>query len=444
MQKHSGSPPKKTEATALVTEAVTNHPVVIFSKTYCPFCHSAKDDIAAASKSVANMPSPKIFELDNMGPLGQAVQASLAETTGRRTVPNVFIAGNPVGGGSEIAAFASRGVLKQMLAKARDEQAPAQVDRTPAPASAPAPVAIADDTEVPVASADDAEVPVPSFVDAEIAQNPVVIFSKTYCPFCHRAKDAIAAASAEIPNAATTAVHELDHMGSRGAAIQDHLLGVTGQRTVPNIFIGSTHVGGCEEVLTLERNGELKPLIGKAQMQVPTETAVSLPVASEEKTIILGAGCFWGVQLALQRVPGVLHTEVAYSNGASDNITYDDVCSGTTQAAEVVSVRYDENVVSLPQLLDVWQNRHDPTSLNKQGNDVGTQYRSAIFFSDDAQLEQISVWKQSAETALGIALVTDIDPVKNYRKAEDYHQQYLEKKGQSIEKGSTEAIRCYG
>lgn len=113
----------KAKANVLINEAVAKYPIVIFSKTYCPYCHSANAHIAASRRMLTDMPALKVYKLNHMGKLGTAVQVSLAERTGRNTVPNVFVDGQSVGGGDEIAAFARSGVLKQMMANARDHYA---------------------------------------------------------------------------------------------------------------------------------------------------------------------------------------------------------------------------------------------------------------------------------------------------------------------------------
>jgi peptide-methionine (S)-S-oxide reductase len=143
------------------------------------------------------------------------------------------------------------------------------------------------------------------------------------------------------------------------------------------------------------------------------------------------AGCFWGVEEAFRQIKGVTSTTVGYTGGALKNPTYEDVCSGRTGHAEAVEVEFDPAVVSYEQLLSVFWQRHDPTTMNRQGPDVGTQYRSAIFFHDAAQeasargskavLEKMNVFKRP--------IVTEVVPATDFYRAEDYHQQYLEKRG---------------
>ncbi|CAO2837939.1 unnamed protein product [Amaranthus hypochondriacus] len=162
-----------------------------------------------------------------------------------------------------------------------------------------------------------------------------------------------------------------------------------------------------------------------------------------------GAGCFWGVELAFQRVPGVTRTEVGYSQGFTDNPTYDDICSGMTNHSEVVRVQYDPKQCSYDTLLDVFWARHDPTTLNRQGNDVGTQYRSGIYFYTPEQEKAAIESRDRQEKLLNKKIVTEILPAKKFYRAEEYHQQYLAKGGrfgfkQSTEKGCNDPIRCYG
>ncbi|HEY6391994.1 MAG TPA: peptide-methionine (S)-S-oxide reductase MsrA [Bryobacteraceae bacterium] len=144
-----------------------------------------------------------------------------------------------------------------------------------------------------------------------------------------------------------------------------------------------------------------------------------------------GAGCFWGIEAAFRQTPGVTSTAVGYMGGTLKNPTYQDVCSGRTGHAEVVQVEFDPAQVSYERLLAVFWENHDPTTLNRQGPDVGTQYRSAIFFHTP---EQESAARASAD-AIGRSgryrrpVVTEITPAPEFWLAEEYHQQYLEKRG---------------
>jgi peptide-methionine (S)-S-oxide reductase len=144
-----------------------------------------------------------------------------------------------------------------------------------------------------------------------------------------------------------------------------------------------------------------------------------------------GAGCFWGVEAAFRQVPGVTDTAVGYSGGQTENPTYHDVCSHGTGHAEVVQVEYDPARVSYEQLLDVFWENHDPTQLDRQGPDVGDQYRSAIFFHTPAQEAAARASKESLDKAARFRrpIVTQVVPAATFYRAEDYHQRYLEKRG---------------
>lgn len=151
------------------------------------------------------------------------------------------------------------------------------------------------------------------------------------------------------------------------------------------------------------------------------------------KKATFGAGCFWGVEAAFRRLPGVIDTVVGYMGGAFENPTYRDVCSGTTGHAEVVEIEYDPSQVSYDELLALFWSIHDPTTLNRQGPDLGTQYRSAIFFHDIEQQAAALASKQKLELnhTYQRPIVTEMTPASTFYRAEEYHQQYLEKRTQS-------------
>ncbi|CAN5569877.1 peptide-methionine (S)-S-oxide reductase MsrA [soil metagenome] len=144
-----------------------------------------------------------------------------------------------------------------------------------------------------------------------------------------------------------------------------------------------------------------------------------------------GAGCFWGVEAAYRQTPGVISTAVGYLGGTLENPSYQDVCTGRTGHAEVVEVVYDPERISYDELLDVFWANHDPTTLNRQGPDRGTQYRSAIFFHDGEQENAARASKEALERSgkLRRQVVTEITPASTFYLAEGYHQQYLEKRG---------------
>jgi peptide-methionine (S)-S-oxide reductase len=146
---------------------------------------------------------------------------------------------------------------------------------------------------------------------------------------------------------------------------------------------------------------------------------------------MFGAGCFWGVEAAFRRLKGVKSTAVGYAGGSLRNPSYHDVCTGSTGHAEVVQVEYDPAVTAYDDLLAVFWENHDPTTLNRQGPDVGTQYRSAIFFESPEQQAAAIASKEQLEKSgrFKRPIVTQIEPASDFWKAEDYHQQYLEKRG---------------
>ena len=144
-----------------------------------------------------------------------------------------------------------------------------------------------------------------------------------------------------------------------------------------------------------------------------------------------GAGCFWGVEAAFRRIPGVTATAVGYAGGSLEHPSYRDVCSGRTDHAEVVEVDYDPARVSYEQLLEVFWDCHDPTTPNRQGPDVGTQYRSAIFCHTPEQQSAATASKERLEASgrFRRPIVTAIQPASTFWRAEEYHQQYFEKNG---------------
>ncbi len=147
--------------------------------------------------------------------------------------------------------------------------------------------------------------------------------------------------------------------------------------------------------------------------------------------VTFGAGCFWGVEARFRKIDGVVNAVSGYIGGTLDNPTYQDVCTGKTGHAEVVQVEFDPARVSFEQLLDIFWGSHDPTTLNKQGPDTGTQYRSAIFFHDENQeaLARSSKRDLEASGKHKREIVTEIAPASSFYRAEEYHQRYLEKHG---------------
>jgi peptide-methionine (S)-S-oxide reductase len=142
-----------------------------------------------------------------------------------------------------------------------------------------------------------------------------------------------------------------------------------------------------------------------------------------------GAGCFWGVEATFRRLAGVKSTQVGYAGGSMEHPTYHDVCTDRTGHAEVVEVTFDPQVISFPELLDVFWDNHNPTTLNRQGPDHGSQYRSVIFYHSPEQEAEARASRDAAQSRFPRPIVTQIVPAAPFWPAEDYHQQYLEKRG---------------
>lgn len=145
-------------------------------------------------------------------------------------------------------------------------------------------------------------------------------------------------------------------------------------------------------------------------------------------TIVLGGGCFWCLDAVYRRVPGVVGVVAGYSNGKIGNVTYREVCSGLTGAVEVVKIMFDNTKTDLSEILEIFWHVHNPTTLNQQGNDIGTQYRSGIYYKNLEQKEAaIKSMKEAEESGLWPGkYVTEILPLEKYSDAEDYHQNYFE------------------
>ena len=143
------------------------------------------------------------------------------------------------------------------------------------------------------------------------------------------------------------------------------------------------------------------------------------------------AGCFWGVEEAFRQVKGVVSTSVGYTGGSFNNPRYEDVCSGKTGHAEAVEIEYDPSRVSYEELLSVFWENHDPTTLNRQGPDIGTQYRSAIYVHTPEQKAAAIASKENLQKSgrYKNPISTEITPASQFYRAEDYHQQYVEKRG---------------
>lgn len=145
------------------------------------------------------------------------------------------------------------------------------------------------------------------------------------------------------------------------------------------------------------------------------------------KEIILGGGCFWCTEAVFSIIKGVISTEPGYAGGETENPTYEMVCTGETGHAEVVRVKYDEGMIPLTKILDVFFNMHDPTSLNRQGNDVGEQYRSAIFYLDEQDGKIIRDYIKTAQTRYHKNIVTQVEELKEFYPGEEYHKNYFKR-----------------
>lgn len=164
----------------------------------------------------------------------------------------------------------------------------------------------------------------------------------------------------------------------------------------------------------------------------------------EGKVATFGAGCFWGVQLAFQRLEGVLETTVGYCNGHTENPTYKEVCTDKTGHVEAIRIVYDDSQIQYQDLLKLFWRIHNPTTLNRQKGDIGTQYRSGIYYHDEEQRKVALASKEAFQKLLKDPIMTEIVAAETFYPAEEYHQRYLEKGGQCADKGCEVKIRCYG
>jgi peptide-methionine (S)-S-oxide reductase len=217
-----------------------------------------------------------------------------------------------------------------------------------------------------------------------------------------------------------------------------------GDRVQLSNGVPATIADVIEDHVVIDANHELA---GKA-LNFDVELVKLYKMDQLEKATF-GAGCFWGPELAFQRVPGVITTEVGYTNGQTEDPTYEEVCSGSTGHAEVVQVTYDSQEVSFKSLLDVFWKQHNPTHLNRQGGDTGTQYRSGIYVHNDEQKHIAEESMKEAQSNFKDPIVTEVAHISKYHSAEQYHQQYLASGGrfgraQSTKKGCDDPIRCYG
>ncbi|MEN7547327.1 peptide-methionine (S)-S-oxide reductase MsrA [Rapidithrix thailandica] len=167
---------------------------------------------------------------------------------------------------------------------------------------------------------------------------------------------------------------------------------------------------------------------GQSQGQQEKDNEQSEKTKKNMELATFGAGCFWCVEAVFQNLKGVEKVESGYSGGHVKNPTYKEVCNGTTGHAEVCQLTYNPDVISFEELLEVFWQTHDPTTLNRQGNDVGTQYRSAVFYHNEEQKDLAEKYKKALndENAFGKPVVTEVSPFDTFYKAEDYHQNYYD------------------
>ena len=144
---------------------------------------------------------------------------------------------------------------------------------------------------------------------------------------------------------------------------------------------------------------------------------------------LFGAGCFWGVEETFRKIAGVIKTQVGYSGGNTLDPTYESVCKGDTNHAEVIKIEFDNKKISFEELLNIFWKCHDPTTLNRQGPDIGTQYRSFIFYYDSRQKEIASKSKNEYSKINNLKIVTEIQKANDFFIAEEYHQKYIQKTG---------------
>jgi len=151
------------------------------------------------------------------------------------------------------------------------------------------------------------------------------------------------------------------------------------------------------------------------------------PVDSKNQFALIGGGCFWCTEAVFEQIDGIMSVISGYAGGQTKNPTYKDICTGKTGHAEVIKIHFDPQVVSFSQILEIFGNAHDPTTLNRQGADVGTQYRSTIMFYDEKQKKEAELWKEKLTSKLVDSVVTEIVPAPKFYPAEEYHQDYYAK-----------------
>lgn len=174
----------------------------------------------------------------------------------------------------------------------------------------------------------------------------------------------------------------------------------------------------------------MKPILAAVAMAIgivaQAQTSTPAKMNNDLQLATFGAGCFWCTEAVFLNVQGVTKVESGYSNGTVKNPTYREVCTGLTGHAEVTQITFDPKQVTFEELLEVFWNTHDPTTLNRQGADEGTQYRSAVFYHNDEQKKLAEAYKKQLDESKVFRnpIVTEISPLKSFYKAEDYHQNY--------------------
>ncbi|MFC5534283.1 peptide-methionine (S)-S-oxide reductase MsrA [Rhodocytophaga aerolata] len=190
------------------------------------------------------------------------------------------------------------------------------------------------------------------------------------------------------------------------------------------LFLGGGFIASCaQQTKTKQERFSMQP------QSIPTQTVSDTTKTPQLATF--GAGCFWCVEAIFQQLDGVQKVASGYSGGQVDNPTYKQVCSGTTGHAEVIQITYDPAKISFEELLEAFWSSHDPTTLNRQGADIGTQYRSVVFYHTEQQRNLAEAFKKQLndEKAFGKPVVTEISPFTKFYVAEDYHQNYFNENG---------------
>ena len=168
-------------------------------------------------------------------------------------------------------------------------------------------------------------------------------------------------------------------------------------------------------------------LIAKVDKNEHVTSARSENLDPKTQFALIGGGCFWCTEAVFEQIDGVISVISGYAGGQTENPTYKDICTGNSGHAEVIKIRFDPTKISFSQILEIFGNAHDPTTLNRQGADVGTQYRSTIMFYDEKQKKEAELWKEKLTAKLVDTVVTEIVPAPIFYPAEDYHQDYYAK-----------------